>query len=164
MNRGGRSFAKCPKGGAKKSEKSKAFKDIAKYFPQEEWAMLGYTQKTAYVYMKKNYDTMTRLDEPPQGASLGQQRKRPKKVIRKKPAKKENDLKGVPGTRGSEQAQRQLCPTGKASTTGKKNKKTGRKKKGKNAWTYRLRERKNQIAYEEISDPEEEEEEEEEDD
>ncbi|XP_069320385.1 protein SSX7-like [Eulemur rufifrons] len=148
MNRGGRLFAKRPKGGAQKSEQCKTFKDIAKYFSQEEWANLGYTQKTTYVYMKKNYDTMTRLGN----------RKPWIHVIPKKPAKKGNDSKGVPGTRGLERAQRQLSPPGKASTAGKKNKKTGHKKKGKNAWTHRLRERKNQVAYEEISDPEEEEE------
>uniref|UniRef100_A0A8C9DGP3 KRAB-related domain-containing protein n=1 Tax=Prolemur simus TaxID=1328070 RepID=A0A8C9DGP3_PROSS len=159
MNRGGRSFAKCPKGGAKKSEKRKAFKDIAKYFAPEEWAMLGYTQKTAYVYMKKNYDTMTHLGlktrlpafmsskrqaikSQAQGSSCQRQSQMPltlficdlhiKKVIPKKPAKKENDPKGVPGTRGSEWAQRQLCPTGKASTTGKKKKKTGKRRQLRN--------------------------------
>uniref|UniRef100_A0A8C8YSL8 KRAB-related domain-containing protein n=1 Tax=Prolemur simus TaxID=1328070 RepID=A0A8C8YSL8_PROSS len=189
MNRGGRSFAKCPKGGAKKSEKRKAFKDIAKYFAPEEWAMLGYTQKTAYVYMKKNYDTMTHLGnrkpwihtsiprslymlwlllrlQQVSHAFLLCRGEIPRQflgillfyihLIPKKPAKKENDPKGVPGTRGSEWAQRQLCPTGKASTTGKKKKKTVillpqlGLQGDKNVWTHQLWERKNLVAYDEI--------------
>uniref|UniRef100_A0A8C5XWJ7 KRAB-related domain-containing protein n=2 Tax=Microcebus murinus TaxID=30608 RepID=A0A8C5XWJ7_MICMU len=57
----GRSFAKSSGGDAQISEKCKTFKDISKYFSKEEWSRLGYSQKTSYVYMKKNYDTMTRL-------------------------------------------------------------------------------------------------------
>lgn len=38
-----------------------AFNDISKYFSKEEWAKLGYSEKITYVYMKRNYDTMTGL-------------------------------------------------------------------------------------------------------
>ncbi|XP_058906194.1 protein SSX4 [Kogia breviceps] len=61
MNRGS-SFAKSPREDSQKPEKnSKAFKDISKYFSKKEWADLGYSEKITYVYMKRNYDTMTDL-------------------------------------------------------------------------------------------------------
>ncbi|XP_004396895.1 PREDICTED: protein SSX1 [Odobenus rosmarus divergens] len=61
MNKGG-SFSKNSKEDTEKSEKKcKAFKDISKYFSKEEWANLGYSDKITYVYMKRNYDTMTSL-------------------------------------------------------------------------------------------------------
>lgn len=37
------------------------FKNISKYFSKEEWARLEYSEKISYVYMKRNYETMTRL-------------------------------------------------------------------------------------------------------
>uniref|UniRef100_A0A8D0T1C1 Protein SSX1-like n=2 Tax=Sus scrofa TaxID=9823 RepID=A0A8D0T1C1_PIG len=61
MNRGSY-FAQRAREDAQKSEKkSKAFNDISKYFSKEEWAKLGYSEKITYVYMKRNYDTMTGL-------------------------------------------------------------------------------------------------------
>uniref|UniRef100_A0A9L0IWB3 KRAB-related domain-containing protein n=1 Tax=Equus asinus TaxID=9793 RepID=A0A9L0IWB3_EQUAS len=61
MNRDS-SFAKSLKKGTWKSEKEcKAFEDISKYISKEEWAKLGYSEKITYVYMKRNYDTMTSL-------------------------------------------------------------------------------------------------------
>uniref|UniRef100_A0A8C0HYN3 KRAB-related domain-containing protein n=1 Tax=Balaenoptera musculus TaxID=9771 RepID=A0A8C0HYN3_BALMU len=92
-----------------------AFKDISKYFPKKEWADLGYSEKITYVYMKRNYDIMTDLDEPAQEASNMQERKHLKQ------SKK---------------------------TSGPKGRKI-------NVWTHRLRERKNVVIYEEISDPKE---------
>ncbi|XP_058391199.1 putative protein SSX8 [Diceros bicornis minor] len=158
----------------KSEKKCKAFKDIAKYISKEEWAKLGYSEKITYVYMKRNYDTMTRLglraklpafmcpkkrttksrghnsdegrnprnqDEPPQKASNVQQRKH-RKVMRKKPAKENNDSKPVPVTPGSEQAHEQLCPLGQGSTSGQQSEKTPGPRKGKtNVWAHRLRER-----------------------
>ncbi|XP_060039679.1 protein SSX1-like [Erinaceus europaeus] len=41
--------------------KCKAFMAISKYFSKKEWAKLGYTEKTTYVYMKRNYETMSAL-------------------------------------------------------------------------------------------------------
>ncbi|EPY76896.1 hypothetical protein CB1_001358005 [Camelus ferus] len=61
MNRGS-SFVKNSCDDTQKLEKkSKAFKDISKYFSKEEWANLAYSQKITYVYMKRNYETMTGL-------------------------------------------------------------------------------------------------------
>ncbi|XP_031235750.1 putative protein SSX6 [Mastomys coucha] len=38
-----------------------SFKDISKYFSEEEWAKLTKWQKSAYVFMKRNYIRMTGL-------------------------------------------------------------------------------------------------------
>ncbi|KAL1764514.1 SSX6, partial [Sigmodon hispidus] len=38
-----------------------SFKDISKYFSEEEWAKLTKWQKSTYVYMKRNYIRMTDL-------------------------------------------------------------------------------------------------------
>eukprot|EP00069_Balaena_mysticetus_P012705 bmy_21802T0 len=154
MNRGS-SFAKSPREHSQKSENSKAFKDISKYFPKKEWADLGYSEKITYVYMKRNYDIMT---------DLGLKATLPTFMRPKKRATKSNghDSKGrnprnqLPATSGSEQAQKQLHSPGKANTSGQQSKKTsGPKRRKINVWTHRLRERKNLVVYEEISDPEE---------
>ncbi|XP_017719665.1 PREDICTED: putative protein SSX6 [Rhinopithecus bieti] len=76
------------------------------------------------------------------------------KIIPKKPAEEGNDSKGVPEAPGPQNDGKQLCPPGKANTSEKINKRSGRKR-GKHAWTHRLRERKQPVIYEEISDPEE---------
>ncbi|XP_057573636.1 putative protein SSX6 [Hippopotamus amphibius kiboko] len=215
MNRGS-SFAKSPREDSRKSENSKAFKDISKYFSKEEWANMGYSEKLTCVYMKRNCDTITHLglkatlptfmcpkkratksnrrdskdwsprdqkfpdtaggslqfgniyqqrkilichlllDEPTQGASNVQEKKH-LKVMPKKSEKKKDHSKLVPATSGSEQAQKQLCTLGKASASAPKSKETsGPKEREINIWDCRLRERKNLVAYEEISDPEEE--------
>uniref|UniRef100_A0A8I6A9U9 SSX family member 1 n=1 Tax=Rattus norvegicus TaxID=10116 RepID=A0A8I6A9U9_RAT len=39
----------------------KAFQDISAYFSDEEWGKLTKWQKSAYVYMKRNYIRMTGL-------------------------------------------------------------------------------------------------------
>ncbi|XP_065772802.1 protein SSX4 [Muntiacus reevesi] len=60
MNRG--SFSENSRKDRQKLEKeSKAFKNISKYFSKQEWARLGYSEKITFVYMKRNYETMTRL-------------------------------------------------------------------------------------------------------
>ncbi|XP_008270790.1 protein SSX1 [Oryctolagus cuniculus] len=47
---------------SQKSEKTcKAFKDISQYFSKKEWEKLEYSEKITYVYMKRNYTTMTKL-------------------------------------------------------------------------------------------------------
>uniref|UniRef100_A0A8C5KL34 Protein SSX1 n=1 Tax=Jaculus jaculus TaxID=51337 RepID=A0A8C5KL34_JACJA len=49
-------------GDKQKSKKTcKAFQDISQYFSKREWAKLSYSEKTTYVYMKRNYTTMTKL-------------------------------------------------------------------------------------------------------
>uniref|UniRef100_A0A2K6A4D1 KRAB-related domain-containing protein n=1 Tax=Mandrillus leucophaeus TaxID=9568 RepID=A0A2K6A4D1_MANLE len=105
----------------------------------------------------------------------------PKRML-KKPAEEGNDSKGVPEASGPQNDGKQLCPPGKANTSEKINKRSGnreaqeeerwgtahqwssqnthdidqlRPKRGKHAWTHRLRERKQLVIYEEISDPEE---------
>ncbi|XP_047392902.1 protein SSX1-like [Sciurus carolinensis] len=187
MNRDS-SFSKSLREDTQKSEKKyKAFRDISKYFSKKEWAKLSHSEKITYVYLKRNYTTMTSLglratlpafmssngqitesqsddsdeyrnrgsqDESPESASGILQRKRQK--MPKKPAREENDPKGVPEAVGSEQAQRQLYPLGKASTSGNQSEKvSGPRKKSVSIWSHRLRERKYLVAYEEISDPEE---------
>uniref|UniRef100_A0A8C0L9H5 KRAB-related domain-containing protein n=1 Tax=Canis lupus dingo TaxID=286419 RepID=A0A8C0L9H5_CANLU len=179
------SFAKSSREDTQKSEKKcKAFKDISKYFSKEEWAKLGYSDKITYVYMKRNYDTMTGLGNRKFGCrqacehvTIPQslympwllprlQQKMPlilficdlhiKKVMLKT-VKEEEDSDPIPITPGFEQAQKVLCLPGKASTSDQQSEIIPGPKRGKNSiWAYRLRERKNLVVYEEISDPEEE--------
>uniref|UniRef100_A0A8D2DR53 KRAB-related domain-containing protein n=1 Tax=Sciurus vulgaris TaxID=55149 RepID=A0A8D2DR53_SCIVU len=40
---------------------SEAFRDISKYFSKKEWAKLSHSEKITYVYLKRNYTTMTSL-------------------------------------------------------------------------------------------------------
>nr|XP_035948688.1 protein SSX2-like [Halichoerus grypus] len=188
--------------------------DISKYFSKEEWAKLGYSDKITYVYMKRNYDTMTGLglratlpafmcpkkramkssghdaDEDQDPKNQGEWKEGPgesllkpncfgvqvlgkdsreemplilficdlhiKKVTLKKPIKEESDSEPIPVTRGPERAQKELCPPGKASASGQQNENIPGPRRGMNSiWAYRLRERKNLVVYEEISDPEE---------
>uniref|UniRef100_A0A2K6KNM9 KRAB-related domain-containing protein n=1 Tax=Rhinopithecus bieti TaxID=61621 RepID=A0A2K6KNM9_RHIBE len=101
------------------------------------------------------------------------------KIMPKKPAEEGNDWKGVPEASDPQNHGKQLCPPGKPNTSEKINKRSGnreaqekeerqgrssqnthnihllRPKRGKHAWTHRLRERKQLAIYEEISDPEE---------
>ncbi|XP_045850341.1 protein SSXA1-like [Meles meles] len=187
MNKGS-SFAKNSKEDTQKSEKKcKAFKDISKYFSKEEWAKLAYSDKITYVYMKRNYDTMTGLGlratlpafmcprkrakksnghdsdddqnknqgESSQEASDAQEREK-MKVMLEKTIKEESDSEPIPITPGPEQAQKELCPPEKASTSGQQSENIpGPRKLMSSVWAYRLRERKTLIVYEEISDPEE---------
>ncbi|XP_019653619.1 protein SSX2-like [Ailuropoda melanoleuca] len=169
-------------------KKSKAFKDISKYFSKEEWANLGYSDKITYVYMKRNYDTMTSLglratlpafmcpkiqavksnghdsdgnqkpknqDESCQVASDMQETEQ-MQVMLKKQIKEESDWEEIPIAPGSEQAQKELYPPEKESTSNQQSENTpGPRKRGNSIWASRLRERKNLVVYEEISDPEE---------
>ncbi|XP_020936213.1 protein SSX1-like [Sus scrofa] len=182
MNRGSY-FAQRAREDAQKSEKkSKAFNDISKYFSKEEWAKLGYSEKITYVYMKRNYDTMTGLglkatpptfmcprkqtiessghdsedqDEPPKEASNLRGRKY-LEVMPKTPEKEKNLLELGPTTSGSEKAPSEPCLLGKASASAQQSKETSGSGRSKiNVWTHRLRERKYPVIYEEISDPEE---------
>uniref|UniRef100_A0A8D2BA44 KRAB-related domain-containing protein n=1 Tax=Sciurus vulgaris TaxID=55149 RepID=A0A8D2BA44_SCIVU len=61
MNRDS-SFSKSLREDTQKSEKKyKAFRDISKYFSKKEWAKLSHSEKITYVYLKRNYTTMTSL-------------------------------------------------------------------------------------------------------
>uniref|UniRef100_I3MPM5 Protein SSX1-like n=1 Tax=Ictidomys tridecemlineatus TaxID=43179 RepID=I3MPM5_ICTTR len=56
------SFSKSLREDTQKSEKKyKAFRDISKYFSKKEWAKLSHSEKITYVYLKRNYTTMTSL-------------------------------------------------------------------------------------------------------
>ncbi|KAI2599269.1 SSX family member 4B [Homo sapiens] len=179
-------FARRPRDDAQISEKlRKAFDDIAKYFSKKEWEKMKSSEKIVYVYMKLNYEVMTKLGFkvtlPPfmrskraadfHGNDFGNDRnhrnqvERPQmtfgslqrifpKIMPKKPAEEENGLKEVPEASGPQNDGKQLCPPGNPSTLEKINKTSG-PKRGKHAWTHRLRERKQLVVYEEISDPEE---------
>ncbi|ELV12329.1 Protein SSX1 [Tupaia chinensis] len=110
----------------KEEAENEAFNDISKYFSKKEWAKLNYSEKTTYAYMKRNYDTMT---------SLGLQTTVPDFMS------------------SSEQTQ---IPQEKNSDEDQNLGSQGPEEKEKSIWAHRLRERKNPVVYEEISDPEEE--------
>uniref|UniRef100_F7GMZ8 SSX family member 7 n=1 Tax=Macaca mulatta TaxID=9544 RepID=F7GMZ8_MACMU len=183
---GDNTFARRPRDDAQISEKiQKAFDDIAQYFSKKEWEKMKASEKIIYVYMKINYEVMTKLGFkvtlPPfmcskraadfhrndfdHDRNRGNQVEHPQmtsgrlqgifpKIMPEKPAEEGNDSKGVPEASGPQNDVKQLCPPGKPSTSEKINKRSG-PKTGKHAWTHRLRERKQLVIYEEISDPEE---------
>ncbi|XP_025227715.1 protein SSX4-like [Theropithecus gelada] len=209
---GDNTFARRPRDDAQISEKiQKAFDDIAQYFSKKEWEKMKASEKIIYVYMKINYEVMTKLGFkvtlPPfmcskraadfhgndfdNDRNRGNQVEHPQttfgrlqrifpKIMPKKPAEKENDLKQVAEASGPRNGGKQLWPPRKPSTSEKINKRSGNReaqekeerwgtahrwssqtthnigpKRGKHAWTHRLRERKQPVIYEEISDPEE---------
>ncbi|KAB0372101.1 hypothetical protein FD755_015893 [Muntiacus reevesi] len=131
-----------------------AFKNISKYFSKQEWARLGYSEKITFVYMKRNYETMTRLVYLALKTSIMKKKKNfyntptlttgplsslekwilivcdfhVKKVESKKPVKEKKHSELEPGTSGPEQAQRQLCPRDNESTSSQQSKKTSGKR------------------------------------
>ncbi|ELK03445.1 Protein SSX6 [Pteropus alecto] len=137
--------------------------------------------------MKRNYDTMTGLglnvalpafmnpnkrtakspeNDSHEDQNPGNQDERPQetsdlqhlKEMPKKLASEEHDLKPLPETPGPEPAQKQPCPPGKEIASSQQMEKSaGPGTVKSNVWAYRLRERKNKVVYEEISDPEEDE-------
>ncbi|XP_017720836.1 PREDICTED: protein SSX7-like [Rhinopithecus bieti] len=177
-------FARRPRAGAQIPEKiQKAFDDIAKYFSKKEWERMKVSEKIVYVYKKRKYEAMSKLGFkitlPPfmrnkqtthfQGNDFDNDPNHGNqemslilficdlhiiKIMPEKPAEEGNDSKGVPEASGPQNDGKQLCPPGKPSTSEKINKRSG-PKRGKHAWTHRLRERKQLAIYEEISDPEE---------
>uniref|UniRef100_A0A8D2EGT0 KRAB-related domain-containing protein n=1 Tax=Theropithecus gelada TaxID=9565 RepID=A0A8D2EGT0_THEGE len=59
---GDNTFARRPRDDAQISEKiQKAFDDIAQYFSKKEWEKMKASEKIIYVYMKINYEVMTKL-------------------------------------------------------------------------------------------------------
>uniref|UniRef100_A0A2K5KMY1 Uncharacterized protein n=1 Tax=Cercocebus atys TaxID=9531 RepID=A0A2K5KMY1_CERAT len=158
----------------------KAFDDIAKYFSKKEWKKMKTSEKIIYVYMKRKYEvtllpfmrnkraTDFQGNDSDNDCNRGNQVERPQmtsgrlqgifpKIMPKKSAEEGNDWKGVPEASGPQNHGKQLCPPGKPNTSEKINKRSGPKRE-KHAWTHRLRERKQLVIYEEISDPEEDEE------
>uniref|UniRef100_A0A2K6UGE7 KRAB-related domain-containing protein n=1 Tax=Saimiri boliviensis boliviensis TaxID=39432 RepID=A0A2K6UGE7_SAIBB len=166
--------------------KRKAFDDIAQYFSKNEWEKLQYSQKITYVYMKRNYEAMSRLgfqvtvplfmrnkqakdiqeDDSDRDSNPGNLVKRHTLTLsmfqglfsqimpRDPPKEEENHSEAVPATSGAQNDVKLLCYPAKPSTPEKINKITA-PKRAKHAWSHRLRERKNLVTYEEISDPEE---------
>uniref|UniRef100_A0A2K6APA5 KRAB-related domain-containing protein n=1 Tax=Macaca nemestrina TaxID=9545 RepID=A0A2K6APA5_MACNE len=143
-------FARRPRVASKMPEKIR----------KKEWEKMKASEKIIYVYMKRKYEAMTKLgfkvtlppfvhnkraadfqgNDSDNGCNRGNQVERPQmtfgrlqgiflKIMLKKPAEEGNDSKEVPEASGP--------------------------KRGKHAWTHRLRERKQLVIYEEISDAEE---------
>ncbi|XP_033057436.1 putative protein SSX6 [Trachypithecus francoisi] len=185
MNRDNAFAKRPRDGAKTSKKRSQGFDDIAKYFSKKEWEKMKYSEKISCVRMKRKYEAMTKLGFkatlPPfmrnkqatdfQGSdsdndrNRGNQLERPQttfgrlqriipKVSISQPAEKGNRSKGVAEASGPQNDGKQPCPPGKPSTSEKINKRSGRKR-GKHAWTHRLRERKQPVIYEEISDPEE---------
>ncbi|XP_054400182.1 protein SSX7-like isoform X1 [Pongo abelii] len=179
----------CGRGEAREGPSCSAFNDADKYFSKEEWEKMKSSEKIIYVYMKRNYEAMTKLgfkatlspfmrnkratdfqgSDFDNDCNCGNQVERPQmtfgrlqrilpKIMPKKSAEEGNDSKGVPEASGPQNDGKQLCPPGNPSTSEKINKTSG-PKRGKHAWTHRLRERKQLVIYEEISDSEEDDEE-----
>uniref|UniRef100_A0A2K6PB39 Protein SSX3-like n=1 Tax=Rhinopithecus roxellana TaxID=61622 RepID=A0A2K6PB39_RHIRO len=177
MNRD-KDCAKRARDDAQTPEKiQKAFDDIAKYFAKKEWERMKASEKIIYVYKKRKYEvtlstfmrnkraTDFQRNDSDNDRNRGNQVEHPQmtfgrlqgifpKIMPKKPAEEGNDWKGVPEASDPQNHGKQLCPPGKPNTSEKINKRSG-PKRGKHAWTHRLRERKQLVIYEEISDPEE---------
>ncbi|XP_032746062.1 uncharacterized protein LOC116888929 [Rattus rattus] len=115
----------------KPEEACKAFEDISKYFSKEEWAKLSHSEKITYVYMKRNYTTMTNLGLRAHLPDFMESNEQATKSVL-------SDSDEV----FSHESQGKRRPV--------------------SIWSHRLRERKKQVIYEEISDPEDEKEEREE--
>uniref|UniRef100_A0A8C6HU30 Synovial sarcoma, X member B5 n=1 Tax=Mus spicilegus TaxID=10103 RepID=A0A8C6HU30_MUSSI len=131
----------------------KAFQDISTYFSDEEWGKLTQWQKSAYVYMKRNYIRMTDLgvtvnqpvftrgkEQAKQSLVEGSFGVTPRK--RMKLTSVTISIHNVEGSLASGENDSNLAETGGIQV---------------NVWSHQLRERKYRVIYEEISDPEEEE-------
>ncbi|XP_076774656.1 protein SSX4-like [Arvicanthis niloticus] len=117
----------------------KAIQDISAYFSDEEWGKLTKWQKSAYVYMKRNYDRMMGLGvtvNQPVFMRCKEQAKRPLVECVEIPDSEEKSLCDLALTY-------QLLHISESGTV------------YINPWKYRLRERKKRVRYAEISDPEE---------
>ncbi|XP_035872231.1 putative protein SSX9 [Phyllostomus discolor] len=163
----GSSFAKKPmEGKVKSEEKCKAFVDICKYFSEEQWAKLGNSEKITHVYMKRNYDTMTQLGLRAHLPDF----MCPKNQTTKSP-EHDSDEDQNPGNQvsrseledvGNRPSGRRLmdpCEGGDIFLSENFINQhifiTGLGKGKTNVWLHRLRERRDPVVYEEISDPEE---------
>uniref|UniRef100_I3NC32 Protein SSX1-like n=1 Tax=Ictidomys tridecemlineatus TaxID=43179 RepID=I3NC32_ICTTR len=119
-----------------------AFRDISKYFSKKEWAKLSHSEKITYVYLKRNYTTMTSLGLR---ATLPAFMSSNRQII-----ESQSDDSDECRNRGSQDE----LPKSASGIRQRKRKEP--RKKNVNIWSHRLRERKYLVAYEEISDPEEE--------
>nr|XP_034341163.1 protein SSX4-like [Arvicanthis niloticus] len=142
----------------------KAIQDISAYFSDEEWGKLTKWQKSAYVYMKRNYDRMMGLGvtvNQPVFMRCKEQAKRPLVECVEIP-----DGEDESSDRACGMTQRKriklvsvtICihDIREELTSGKHG--FYLTESGTvyiNPWKYRLRERKKRVRYAEISDPEE---------
>ncbi|XP_014398970.1 PREDICTED: uncharacterized protein LOC102245725 [Myotis brandtii] len=124
------------KGSQDSEEKCKAFKDIRKYFTEEEWAKLRNSEKRTCVCMKRNYEIMTGLGLMTTCPDF----MRPKNWTTKSGHDSDEDWN--PGNEGPFQAAAPVLEL------------TESKKEETHVWVGRLRERKDRVVYQEISDPE----------
>ncbi|XP_030664993.1 uncharacterized protein LOC100607153 [Nomascus leucogenys] len=117
---------------------------------------------------------------PPFGSYDGEELEDEGWIMPKKPAEEGNDSKEVPEASAPQNHGKELCPPGNPTTSEKIHETSGNReaqekeerrgtahrwssqntynigpKRGEHAWTHRLRERKQVVIYEEISDPEE---------
>ncbi|XP_036030429.1 protein SSX1-like [Onychomys torridus] len=135
-----------------------AIQDISTYFSEEEWAKLTKWQKSAYVYMKRNYIRMTGLgvtvNQPvfmrckeQTKESLVESTKVRGRISEDEHPEESYDMKQIkrlkltPLTIDLYDIKDRLTFEGGGFWI--------------NPWRHRLRERKNRVIYEEISDPEE---------
>ncbi|XP_033057289.1 protein SSX7-like [Trachypithecus francoisi] len=114
--------------------------------------LINYEMENSELMPQISEPTITKLERPQ--TTFGRLQRIIPKVSISQPAEKGNRSKGVPEASGPQNDGKQLCPPGKPSTSEKINKTSGPKSE-KHVWTHRLRERKQPVIYEEISDPEE---------
>ncbi|XP_028626672.1 protein SSX5-like isoform X1 [Grammomys surdaster] len=141
----------------------KAFQDISAYFSDEEWGKLTKWQKSAYVYMKRNYVRMTGL-----GVTVNQP-----VFMRCKELAKRSLVECIEIHDSEDECSGRACGVTQrkrmklASVTISIHNIKGRLASGENGsnvagsgtihvspWLHRLRERKTRVIYEEISDSE----------
>ncbi|XP_032980331.1 protein SSXA1-like [Rhinolophus ferrumequinum] len=157
MDRGS-SLAKSHREDAQKSqEKYEAFDDISKNFSKKEWAKLGDLQKRTYVYMKRNYDYMTLLGLNTNCPYFMHSPNQSTNALEsdsdedQSPRNQDENPNACLGA-GSEKA---VYP-GEVSSSGQETEKmSGPSKVKSSVWAHRLRERKNRVVCEEVSDPKE---------
>ncbi|CAH6779642.1 Ssxb6 [Phodopus roborovskii] len=157
----------------REQKKCQPFQDISTYFSEEEWAKLTTWQKSAYTYMKRNYIRMTSLgvtvNQPVFMRCKEHVKESPVEVKAKAdgPDNKDEDseedfytkqIKRIKLTRVTVDLYDIRAKLGGRDSISASSIMPGVNTVRVNAWTHRLRVRKNRIIYEEISDPEEEEE------
>uniref|UniRef100_A0A8C8TE84 KRAB-related domain-containing protein n=1 Tax=Peromyscus maniculatus bairdii TaxID=230844 RepID=A0A8C8TE84_PERMB len=143
---------------------TEAIQDISTYFSEEEWAKLTKWQKSAYVYMKRNYIRMTGLGVTVNQPVFMRCKEQTKEKVEECTKVRGCDREEVrPGqTYNIKQIKRLKLTPLTIDLYDIKDKLTFECDSilpgggfRINPWRHRLRERKNRVIYEEISDPEE---------
>uniref|UniRef100_A0A2I2Y1Z0 KRAB-related domain-containing protein n=1 Tax=Gorilla gorilla gorilla TaxID=9595 RepID=A0A2I2Y1Z0_GORGO len=145
-------FARRPRAGAQIPEKiQKVFDDIAKYFSKKECFNV-----TLSPFMRNKRAADFQGNDSDNDRNHGNQVEHPQmtfgrlhrifpKIMPEKPAEEGNDSKEVLEASGPQNDGKQLSSSSEKI----------HERSGKHAWIHRLRERKQLVIYEEISDPEE---------